>query len=81
MRIGLIYFHKVREAMGRRDDEREVADGSTVAQVLEVLTAGCPALATLLPSLMTAVNEELSPRDRVLVEGDRLALMPPYSGG
>ncbi len=81
MRITLRYFAGVREALGRSEDSREVAPGATVGALLADLAEARPALAAARRSLMVMVNQEYARDDRVLNDGDEVALIPPVSGG
>ncbi|HEY8346009.1 MAG TPA: molybdenum cofactor biosynthesis protein MoaE [Symbiobacteriaceae bacterium] len=73
-------FAAAAEAVQRRELEGSWA-GKTVGEVLEELKAQHPSLGALIPSLATAVNREYVSADRVLQDGDELALIPPVSGG
>ncbi|MBY6277125.1 MAG: molybdopterin converting factor [Symbiobacterium thermophilum] len=73
-------FAAAADAVGRRTLEGDWA-GRTTAQLLEILTQQYPNLARLAPVLSVAVNREYAPADRVLADGDEVALIPPVSGG
>lgn len=81
MRIELLFFAQVREALGRDAETIEVADGETAGGLLESLRRSSEwgALADLPLSL--AVNEETVTDDYLLHNGDRVAFLPPVSGG
>ncbi len=81
MRITIKYFAIVRETLGRGDEIRDVAEGSTAGAVLDQIGHDAPNVARLLPALMVMVNQEYATRDQVLQDGDELALIPPVSGG
>jgi molybdopterin synthase catalytic subunit len=81
MTIRILYFAVVRERLGTSEEELAVQPGSTVAQLLHELARRHPALADLRATLRLAVNEEFARDDRVLEEGDVVALIPPVSGG
>ena len=73
-------FAAAADAVGSRQLEGAWA-GLTVSQLLGRLAEEHPRLARIVPSLATAVNREYAEGDRVLQEGDELALIPPVSGG
>ncbi|HWI62946.1 MAG TPA: molybdenum cofactor biosynthesis protein MoaE [Symbiobacteriaceae bacterium] len=73
-------FAAAADAVGSRQLEGAWA-GLTVSQLLARLAEEHPRLARIAPSLATAVNREYAEGDRVLQEGDELALIPPVSGG
>jgi len=54
---------------------------AAIADALEVLAARWPDLAKVLPSCACAVGDRIVPHTRRLAPGERLALLPPVSGG
>ena len=81
MRIRLRYFALWREVLGRADEAREVAPGTTVGALFEELTAGQPRLAGLREATLLMVNQEYVPAETALREGDEVVFIPPVSGG
>jgi molybdopterin synthase catalytic subunit len=81
MQIKLKHFAIVRETLGRSTETREMAAGTTVAQVLEALIAEAPRLGSLRRAAMLMVNQEYVTADQVLNDGDELVVIPPVSGG
>ncbi|MFQ5511928.1 MAG: MoaD/ThiS family protein [Candidatus Krumholzibacteriia bacterium] len=81
MTIELLLFAQLREALSADRMSREVPDGTTVERAAaEVLSESSnPALARL--PLVYAVNERYVAADHPLHDGDRLALITPFSGG
>lgn len=77
--VRLRYFASIREVLGRRDEEIEVPEGSTVADVWERLVASQPALRA--QRFRPAVNEEYVDAQTALVAGDEVVFIPPVSGG
>ena len=77
----LLFFGAARDAAG--DDEVELVLDSpatattALAQVLKVY----PQLSRFGRSLLFAVNQEYAVGDRVVRDGDELAVFPPVSGG
>ncbi|MQM40320.1 hypothetical protein KBTX_04369 [wastewater metagenome] len=69
------------EAAGRERMELGVAPGERVADVLERLGAEVPELVPHLARVACAVGDTLVPRATVLEGNERLALLPPVSGG
>ena len=69
-------FAGLRERAGVSERELELADGARVADVWAPLGLGQE------PSgLVYAVNRSYVERDRVLADGDEVAVIPPVSGG
>jgi sulfur-carrier protein len=59
----------------------DVADGATVDEVLVRVAEERPALAAGLPSALTVVHGTQVGGERVLAEGDELAVLMPVAGG
>jgi len=82
MRVRLLYFGILKGEPGA--GPVELPEGATVADVLALVrgrVSGRPSLAGLLTRIAVAVNAEYALADRVLREGDEVALLPPVSGG
>ena len=78
----MLSFATALDAVGRAEMEHELADGSTVADLVERLTAAHPGLEPLWPRLAVAVDGEVaSDRTAPLRDGAEVALLPPVSGG
>lgn len=73
-------FAAAAQAVGARQVQGDWA-GLTAAQLLEHLQMAYPGLAKLSASLAVAINREYTDSDRVIQEGDEVALIPPVSGG
>jgi molybdopterin converting factor small subunit len=59
----------------------DVADGATVDEVLIRVAEERPAVAAGLPSALTVVHGTQVGGERVLAEGDELAVLTPVAGG
>ena len=59
----------------------ELADGATVATLKSALAAAYPALASIVPSLMIAIDNDYATDDALIPPGAELAAIPPVSGG
>jgi molybdopterin synthase catalytic subunit len=71
----------VKDIVGQREVLLELPDGMTGGEVLQRFTSDHPGLLGMAPSLRLAVNREYVQSDRVLVDGDEIAFIPPVSGG
>jgi molybdopterin converting factor small subunit len=59
----------------------DVADGATVGDVLVRIAQERPAIAAGLPSALTVVHGTQVGGERVLAEGDEVAVLTPVAGG
>ena len=80
MRVRVLLFASLRERLGAREMSVEVPEGTTAAGLLERLGRQRPPLAAA-GRLSVAVNEEYCDPERILRDGDEIALIPPVSGG
>ena len=76
MRVVVKLFAALRERAGTGERDLELADGAQASEIWAALELGEEP-----PGLLYAVNREYAERDRVLAEGDEVALIPPVSGG
>ena len=78
----MLSFATALDAVGSAETEHELPEGSTVADLVERLSAEFPALEALWPRLAVAVDGEVSAdRGAPLHDGAEVALLPPVSGG
>jgi molybdopterin converting factor small subunit len=72
-------FASYADALGRGELALSLPPGATVgdciAEVRKATGAGVP------PAPLVAVNRRYARADRVLVEGDEVAFIPPVAGG
>ena len=61
--------------------EVELADGATVGDLLERVAEDRPVLGSGMPSVLTVVRGNQVTGDRVLEEGEEVALLIPVAGG
>jgi molybdopterin converting factor subunit 1 len=80
-RVNIRLFAGLHDMVGKRDLVLELPDGATIGQLRDRLGEEYPIVQALLPTLVCAVDEEYVPAEHVLAEGDRVALIPPVSGG
>lgn len=77
----MLLFASVADRAGTRRVELPSADGDTVASVRDRLLERFPQLATAVPTLMYAINEEYARESDPVPAGATLAMIPPVSGG
>jgi len=81
MRVRVLLFAALREAVGEKTLELELRDRATLADALAQLESQHRELARYGGRLLIALNEERVPRTAPLSDGDEIALLPPVSGG
>ena len=81
MRVRVLLFASLREAVGEKTLELELRDRATVADLLAQLEAEHPVIARHRGKLFVARNEERAQPTAQLRDGDEVALLPPVSGG
>ncbi|MGZ3425242.1 MAG: molybdopterin converting factor subunit 1 [Polyangia bacterium] len=81
IRLRVLYFAVVRERLARDAEELELAVGTTAAGAWAELERRHPELGGMRSVVKLAINEEFAAGDRVLADGDVIALIPPVAGG
>jgi molybdopterin synthase catalytic subunit len=84
IQIEMLYFAAVRERTGKAREAFSLDDAATLSTLQTALLARYPDLVPLLPHVRWARNEAFvatGDLDVPLQEGDRVALIPPVSGG
>ncbi len=82
MPITIKFFAAFRDVAGTADLSMNIADGATVADLIDRLERDFPKFGGKLTRLtLTAVNERYVPRQTALQANDVIALFPPVSGG
>jgi MoaE-MoaD fusion protein len=81
MRVSVQYLGILREFAGRDNETHEVREGSALGELYATLQERIPQLAEFGHAVAMAVNYEYSAPNRILHDGDEVALLPPVSGG
>ncbi len=81
MKVIVRYFAIYREASGESQVEMQVKEGATLGDLLEAIFQQHPKLRKWSDSIVCSVNKRYADEERVLQEGDEVALLPPVSGG
>lgn len=79
--VDVCYFAAAREARGVSRETLALPDGSTVADVVGLVSSDLPALARWVGHVRFAVNDAFIPEETLLQDGDELSWIPPVSGG
>jgi MoaE-MoaD fusion protein len=81
IKITALLFGQAREFVGASSLDVEISAPATVESAFAILKAEHPKLAQMERSLLFAVNEEYASPSDPLADQDRLAILPPVSGG
>ncbi len=81
IRITALLFGQAREWVGSSSLDLNVESPATVESAFAILKSRHPRLAEMQRSLLFAINEEYASPSHPLADGDRLAVLPPVSGG
>ena len=74
-------FGSLREEVGAKQLELELAEGTRISQLRAQLAERYPTFERLGERLAVSLNLEICEKDATLREGDEVAFLPPVSGG
>ena len=80
MTVTVLLFASYAVAIGANSLALELPPGATVGDVVTHVQA-LPGAARLPQNPLVAVNERYAKRDRAIVAGDEVAIIPPVAGG
>jgi molybdopterin converting factor subunit 1 len=81
VRVTVQLFARLREIAGAGEWPCDVASNATVADVWRAIGAAHPGLGEFTTAISAAVNEDFAPMTATVRDGDRVAFLPPVSGG
>jgi molybdopterin synthase catalytic subunit/molybdopterin converting factor small subunit len=81
MKVRVIYFGMLKDAVGRQLDDVSVPEGSTLADLLNDRISQTPVIDNFRTVLAFSVNQDYAQLGTVLNDGDEVAMLPPVSGG
>ena len=81
MKVHVQFFSRLRDLIGKAEIDLEVPEGTTAADLLEIIYGRTPALRDWDKSILVAAGVEFVQRDYALKAGDRISVMPPVQGG
>lgn len=81
MQINVLMFGPVRDLVGAETVSLDLPAGTVVRELQGVLIERFPALRAGITAVRFSVNREFVDDDRVLADGDEVAIIPPVSGG
>jgi molybdopterin converting factor subunit 1 len=81
MNVRVKLFAVAKELAGREELTLNVPAGATVAELRRITAIEYPALKSVLPHSLWAVDAAYASDDAILNERSDIALIPPVSGG
>lgn len=79
MKVHVKYYAAIRDIVGISSEDIDIHEGTQLGPLVKMIKEKHQKIKELV--LLVAVNEKYSKLERILVEGDRVALFPPVSGG
>jgi molybdopterin synthase sulfur carrier subunit len=81
MKVRVQFYAQLRDLMGMRHLDVDVADGSTVRDLLDQIYAQQPSLRAHDKSILIGAGVEFVDHNYRLRSGEEIAIMPPVQGG
>ena len=81
MKVRVQFYAQLRELVGMRELDIDLAEGATVGDLLEKVYAQQPALRPHDKSILIGAGVEFVHRNHELKPGEEIAIMPPVQGG
>jgi MoaD family protein len=81
MRVRVLFFGRLRDIVGKAEEEAELDDDARVEDLFARYGRVFPQLGQLRPSVVASINQEYSDWAASLRPGDEVAFLPPVSGG
>ncbi len=81
MNVQVRFFAAARQAVQRERVDLDVPDGTTVAELRDLLQREFPEMSTLLRHAAFAVDAEYSANSEKIPPNAEIACIPPVSGG
>jgi molybdopterin converting factor small subunit len=81
VQVRVNFYSFFKELTGCSCCSQSVAPGSTLANLIQLLTERFPKLGPMHKSMLMAVGVEYQDRGYVLRDGDEVSLFPPVQGG
>jgi molybdopterin synthase sulfur carrier subunit len=81
MKVRVQFYAQLRDLIGLRQLDVDVAEGSTIRDLLDQIYAQQPTLRPHDKSILIGAGVEFVDRNYKLQRGDEIAIMPPVQGG
>jgi molybdopterin converting factor subunit 1 len=79
--IKIFLFASLRDYVGAKTIELELAAGTTIADLKELLVRTYPKLSPARNSMLAAINREYAADEQLIPLHAEIAFFPPVSGG
>ena len=81
MKVRVQFYAQLRDLIGMRELEVDLAEGASVRELLDQIYAKRPALRSHDKSILIGAGLEFVDRNYKLKPGEEIAIMPPVQGG
>ena len=81
MRVRVLFFGRLKDIVGKAEEQAEVSEGARVEDLFERYGRNFPELSKFRASVAASVNQEFAEWRAPLAAGDEVAFLPPVSGG
>lgn len=81
MKVRVQFYAQLRDLVGMRELDVDLAEGATVRDLLDQIYAQQPALRSHDKSTLIGAGVEFVDRNYKLKSGDEISIMPPVQGG
>jgi MoaD family protein len=81
MKVRAQFYAQLRDLIGRREMDVELAEGATIRDLLDEIYAQKPKLRPYDKSILIGAGLEFVDRNHKLCPGDEISIMPPVQGG
>jgi molybdopterin converting factor small subunit len=81
MNVHVQFYGQLRDLIGTRELEVELAEGATARDLLEKIYTQQPALRAHDKSILIGAGVEFVDRNYMLKPNEEIAIMPPVQGG
>jgi len=81
MKVRVQFYAQLRDLIGMRELEVDLAEGASVRELLDQIYAKRPALRSHDKSILIGAGLEFVDRNYKLKPGEEIAIMPPMQGG
>jgi molybdopterin converting factor subunit 1 len=81
MNVRVLFFAHLKDMAGAGEKSFELAEGTTISALAEMLVTSDVRFHGLLRYARPAINGEWATADSIISNGDEIAFLPPSSGG